>query len=470
VSIQDPAVDLAQRQLDAAVDAHTQARAAYDNVQERIGGLAEDAEPDTVAGLAAELDTTGATLEDTHSEVERCRGNLEAAERRAKLTVSERRHATARGSVKRELTYRPDVRTSFFQDAYRAQFKFDTAARERLDAHQREMADEYRDRGIFLHDGDVEQRDVGTGAFTGLVTPVYLEDQFVAFRRAGFPLYDWLRKLSLPGTGMTVNIGRLTTGTATAAQSAENAAVQETDSDDTLLTVNVRTYAGQQDLSRQSIERGVGVDAVIYEDLTRDYYTKLGDAVYNADGTSGTHLGIRSTGSIVAVTYTDASPTVPELWPKLQDAIQQVNAGIFAPANVIVMHPRRWGWMNAAVDGSSRPFVTPNTAVAANPFAVGGAAGYGTPVGSISGLPVITDGNIKTNLGGGTEDNILVLGTSELFFWQEGDGSPRRFQFEQSNAPQSVRLAVWGYSAFTAGRYPLASANITGTGLAAPTF
>lgn len=467
-TISDPAIELATRQLEAAEEAHRAAREAYDGVQERISGLADDADADTVGGLTGELETSGQALEDAHVEVERCKSNLAAAERRARLTVSDRRHASAAGTLKRELTYRPDVRRSFFQDAYNAQFRMDSGARERLESHQREMTDEYRDRGIVMH--EPEQRDVGTGAFTGLVTPVYLEEQFVAFRRAGFPLYDWLRKLSLPGNGMTVNIGRLTTATATAAQSAENAAVQETDADDTLLTVNVRTYAGQQDLSRQSLERGIGVDSVIYEDLTRDYFTKLGDAVYNADGTSGTHLGIRSTGSIISVTYTDASPTVPELWPKLQDAIQQINAGIFAPARVIVMHPRRWGWLNAAVDGSSRPFVVPNTAVAANPFAVGGAAGYGAPVGSISGLPVITDGNVKTNLGGGTEDNIMVLGTDELFFWQEGDGAPRRFAFEQSNAPQSIRLAVWGYSAFTAGRYPSASATIGGTGLAAPTF
>lgn len=464
----NPAVDLAERQHRAAVDAHTAARTAYQAVEQRISDLADDTPADDVNALANELDTVGQTLEDTHAEIERTKHNLETAERRAALPVEERRPATARGSLKRELTYRPDTNGSFFRDAYLAQFSMDTAARERIESHTREMHDEYRDRGIQMH--EPERRDVGTGAFTGLVTPVYLEDQFVAYRRAGFPLYEWMRKLQLPGSGMTVNIGRLTTGTAVAAQSAENAAVQETDSDDTLLTINVRTYSGQQDISRQAMERGIGVDQVIYEDLTRAYFTKLGDACYNADGTSGTHLGIRSTVGIVAVTYTDGSPTVPELWPKLQDAIQQVNAGIFAPARVIVMAPRRWGWANAAVDSSNRPYVVPNAGGPTNALGVGGAAGYGAPVGSISGLPVITDGNVPLTVGGGTEDVIFVLGTDELFFWQEGDGSPRRFQFEQAAAPQSVRLAVWGYSAFSAGRLPLASAVISGTGLAAPSF
>lgn len=468
----DAGVELRRRQLETAEAALEQARAAYTDVQERIAALEDDADAAIVDTLAADLDVSGQALEDAHAEAERCRGNLADAERRASLPVPQpvvRGTATARGELRTELTYRPDGAHSFFRDAFLAKESLDTAARERLEKHTREMHDEYRSRGIVMH--EPERRDVGTGAFTGLVTPVYLEEQFVPLRRAGFPLYQYLRKLPLPGTGMTVNIGRLTTGTATAAQASENAAVQETDSDDTLLTVNVRTYAGQQDVARQALERGTYVDQVLYEDLTRDYFTKLGDACYNADGTSGTHLGIRSTGSIVSVTYTDASPTVAELWPKLQDAIQQINAGIFAPASLIVMHPRRWGWLNAAVDGSSRPFVVPNPAVGANPFAVGGAAGYGEPVGAISGIPVMTDGNIKTNLGGGTEDVVLVLGTSELFFWEEGDGLPRRFSFEATaNAPSTTRLAVWGYSAFSAGRYPLASGVIGGTGLAAPTF
>jgi HK97 family phage major capsid protein len=246
--------------------------------------------------------------------------------------------------------------------------------------------------------------------------------------------------------------------------------VQETNIDDTLLTINVRTYAGQQDVSRQAIERSELVDAVVFQDLIADYYTKLDAAIENADGTSGTHLGIRSTGSIVAVAYTDGSPTVAEFYPKLADAIQQIASNRFAPATTIVMHPRRWGWLTAAVDSTGRPFVVPNAQGPFNALAVGDAPEYGAVVGSMQGLPVITDANLPTDAGAGTEDVILVLRVPDLLFWQEGDGSPRQFRFDQAAAPQSLRLAVWGYSAFTAGRYPKASATIGGTGLIAPTF
>jgi hypothetical protein len=59
---------------------------------------------------------------------------------------------------------------------------------------------------------------------------------------------------------MTVNISRITTATSVALQASENTAVSETNIDDTLLTENVQTAAGQQTLSRQAIDRGTGVD------------------------------------------------------------------------------------------------------------------------------------------------------------------------------------------------------------------
>ncbi|MGH3040385.1 MAG: phage major capsid protein, partial [Gaiellaceae bacterium] len=238
--------------------------------------------------------------------------------------VREAIEAIGAGSVRvgREAsTYRPDVREhSFFRDAW--------AMRERLERNSREMADALRGR----FPGQ-EFRDVGTSAFAGLVVPQYLVDLVAPIARAGSPLVNALvTKMPLPESGLTVNISRITTGTGVAAQATENAAVQETDADDTLLTVDVRTYAGMQDVSRQAIERGTSVDEVIYRDLVRAYFTTLDSAIINGAGSSGTHLGIRSTSSIISVAYTDASPTVPELYPKLADAIQQINATLFSPA------------------------------------------------------------------------------------------------------------------------------------------
>jgi HK97 family phage major capsid protein len=314
----------------------------------------------------------------------------------------------------------------------------------------------------------VESRAVGTGAFAGLTVPQYLTDLVAPAARAMRPTADICSKHQLPADGLTVNISRITTATAAAAQATENSAVQETNMDDTLLTVNVRTYAGQQTVSRQAIDRGTGVGEVVLADLVRSYHTKLDDAILNADGTSGTHLGIRSTGSIISVTYTDASPTAAEAYPKLFDLIQQVQAGVFMGVSHFIMHPRRWWWFASQV-GTSFPFITPVNAGVQQGGSVTSRE-YGQISGYIAGVPVIVDGNMATNLGGGTEDVIIGVTAEELHLWEDA-GSPLYISAEQTSAASLGQLlVVYGYSAFTAGRYPGAAGIVTGTGLAAPTF
>jgi hypothetical protein len=61
---------------------------------------------------------------------------------------------------------------------------------------------------------------------------------------------------------MTVIISRIMTGTSAASQASENAAVSETNADDTLLSPPVVTIAGQQTVSRQAVERGELVEEV----------------------------------------------------------------------------------------------------------------------------------------------------------------------------------------------------------------
>jgi HK97 family phage major capsid protein len=357
-------------------------------------------------------------------------------------------------------TYNPGADHSFFVDAYRSRFLGDDSANQRLQRHGVEVS---RNEGI-----DVS-RDVGTSAFGALVVPQYLTELYAPLARAGRPFANICMSLPLPDEGMTLNIPRGTTGTAAAAQANENDAVQETNFDETTLAVSVRTYAGQQDVSRQSLERGRGIDQIIYADLAADYATKLDTALLMGAGTSGTHLGVTEVSSINATTYTDADPTVAEFWPKLHDAIQKVASNRYLPASVIVMHPRRWGWLQSGLS-SSFP-IAAQAGAPVNSVAVNQAVAYGQVVSQIGGLPVVTDANIATDQGGGTEDSVLILRAEDMLLWEQGDGSPRELRFEETAGGNLMtKLVVYGYSAFAAGRYPKAIAEITGTGLAAPTF
>lgn len=343
---------------------------------------------------------------------------------------------------------------SIFRDLVNA--KTDPAAAERLARHQREAQ---------AH----ELRDVGTGAFAGLTVPQYLTDMVAPIRRANRPLANLANTHPLPADGMTVNISRITTGTAVASQATENSAVQETNADDTLLTVPVVTIAGMQDVSRQAIERSTGVDSIIVQDLVSAYDAEIDRQLIHADGTSGTHLGILSTTGNVDVTYTDVSPTVAELYPKLADAVQQVQAAVYMGVSHFVMHPRRYWWMAKEV-GTSFPFFQPSGLTAQTAGQVAGTEYGQVHIGPL-GINVVLDGNIATNLGAGTnEDVILAVTASELHLWEQ-PGAPLMLRTDEALSNQlSVRFVVYGYSAFTAGRYPASQANITGTGLVTPTF
>lgn len=350
---------------------------------------------------------------------------------------------------------------SFFRDIVSAQ-QGDPEAMGRLQRHGKESRDQYAE---FF-----ESRDVGTGAFAGLTVPVYLTDMVAPLRRAGRPFANICNRHPLPPSGTTVNISRITTGTAVASQNGENTAVQETDADDTLLTVPLVTVAGMQDVSRQVVDRSTGGDEIVIQDLARAYHTELDRQLINGSGAAGQHLGVLNTSGAINVAYTDATPTVAEAYPNLFNLISQIQAGVFLGISYLLMASRRWWWFANAV-GTSFPFLTilPGSPVRAGET---GTREYEQgPSGIIAGVPVIVDGNIPLNLGGGTnEDRILGVTDGECHLWED-TGAPLLIRTDQALANQlSVRFVLYGYSAFTAGRYPGANGFIQGTGLVTPTF
>jgi HK97 family phage major capsid protein len=380
-----------------------------------------------------------------HSELEK--RSAEAAELRKENKFDD---AVGGAVVKSEArTYSPQAETSFIRDAYAAQFNNDYSAQQRLARH--------------MNEEKIERRDVTSANFAGLIVPQFLTELAAPFARAGRVTSDLARKHQLPDAGLTISISKVTTGTAVAEQT-EGAAVQETDMDDTKLDISVKTFAGMQDVSRQAIERGTNIDSLVMADLVSAYHTTLNTAVV-------AEL-LASAGN--AVTYTDASPTVAELYPKLLDSVQKVQTSFFAGPNVIIMHPRRLAFILAAVDGQSRPLAVPTPSSSGQPaFAYGsGAPVYGNSGYSIAGLPVFTDATIATNQGAGTNQDTIYIGNSqELHLWEQGAGEPMMLRFEQPKSSElEITMIVYGYAAFTANRYPSAWSQINGTGLVTPTF
>lgn len=345
---------------------------------------------------------------------------------------------------------------SFFADAYRAQYMNDLDAANRTGMFQRQVRDSY------------EQRAVTTSSFGGLIVPMYLTEEFAPIARAGRPLANTVRSLPLPPEGVSAIIPRGTTGEI-ASPTAEGSAWATQDFVETDLTLAVNLITSQQDMSRAAFMRGGGLDELIFGDMLSAYSTTLDSQLISGTGTAPQHRGLLNVSGINSVTFTSPVSLVG-LWPKLADAVQRVNSNRFMPASVIVMHPTRWGWITAALDGANRPLVEPTADIAGNPVAVGQAAAYGQVVGQLMGLPVVTDANIPTNLGVGVnEDRIFVLRAFDVLLWEDS-GGPMQFTFEQTVGPQQVRLALGAFSMFTAARYPTAVSVVAGAGLVTPTF
>ena len=227
--------------------------------------------------------------------------------------------------------------------------------------------------------------------------------------------------------------------------------------------------AGQQDVSLQAIEQSpVMFDEVIFMDLAGDHATRVGVQVIQGSGSSGQVLGFQNIASVDTTAYTDASPTVPELYPKIADSANVIASTRFLPAEAVIMHPRRWYWMLAAVDGSNRPLVLPSTQGPQNALAFQEGAGAEGRVGMSAFGPIYIDPNIPTDVGGGTEDIIILTRPSDAWLFE---GSIRsRALPEVGSGTLTVRLQVYSYIAFIPHRYPSSTSLVSGTGLAAPTF
>ena len=353
--------------------------------------------------------------------------------------------------------------SGFLKDVTKQFLYRDIEAEQRLARH---MQEERVERGQYL------QRAVGTGAFAGLTVPQYLTDMYAPAVAALRPFADQCNKHELPPDGMTVNISQITTSTSAALQATENSAVSETNIDDTLLTENVQTAAGQQTLSRQAIDRGTGVEGIVLDDLFRRYATVLDSTLLN-QATTG--LGNVAAGQ----TYTDASPTGPKIYSQLVGAMSTVESTLlgWAQPDMAVMHPRRWYKLLSAVS-ATWPMIFGLNNNGEEYTGVSNNLGYAQGIRGrlANGLNVCVDANVTTlangtALTGGTQDHIYVVPRQEMHLWEDSS-APFFIRAEQPAAASlGVVLVLYGYFAYCFRRFPSgATVKVNGTGLAAPVF
>lgn len=365
------------------------------------------------------------------------------------------------------LTYEKHSNNSWFRDVARALEPSirDEQSADRLKRHAKEY-------DTLVAEASPEQRanmnrTDGTGG--EFVPPLWLMNQYLPIARAGRVTAELCRKLPLPAGTDSINLPSIATGSTVAMQTSDGAAASNTDMTTSSVSAGVKTAAGQQVIALQLLDQSpVNMDEIIFADLLADHAMKVDVQVIKGTGANGQVTGITIASSTNSITYTDASPTVPEMYPKAGSALNEIHTNRFLAAQAWVMHPRRWWWMCISLDSSNRPLVVPNAQGPANSFAGFGDVRAEGSVGTFLGLPVYVDANIPTDLGAGTEDTIIAARFDDLYLY-EGPIRTRTL-FETDAGTLQVRFQLYSYLAFMPHRYPKSISKIGGTGLIAPTF
>lgn len=480
-------IDELIRKIRADVNAQISIRNDLSAQLETLRG-AEDVDEAKVKDVREQKVRVDATLSDLRARL--VEAEAERSEDEDVARLQERSNPTATGEdqqergragsgieVSEKRTYSPESDPDgqgFLLDVARAA-RGVHGAQSRLDQH---MKEERTERG----NGALLEARADTADTPALVIPQYLTDMYQPKGRAGRPLANQMRKHRLPAKGMVVMIPRVTAGTTVSEQVNELDDVDESQIEDELIPIRVRTAAGAGTISRQAVDRGEGVDDLTLADLFKAHDTNLDRTLITAPVPGGATAGGGLLAVANTVTYTDADPTAVELYRKILAAsanIEDVLQDLDEDDVFTAMRGRRWKWLSGELT-DKWPFINHR---GFHPLTGGENLGEGYAAGIRGYLPdgggVITDNNLPSDLGTGTdEDVIAVVSRPEAHLWEDPN-APMYIRAETGPSMKKlgIDLVVFSYFAFCFDRVvdeqgtPKAvHQKITGTGLVPPVF
>jgi HK97 family phage prohead protease len=272
------------------------------------------------------------------------------------------------------------------------------------------------------------QGEQTTGNGSGLI-PVPLLREIVALVDANRPFVEAINRQALPASGMSFRVPKVTTSATVAQQTSEFDALDSTEALIEDFTVDVKTFGGSNDISRQAIDRS---DPSYFEELLRQlaqsYAHQTDKFAYDTVKGSSTSTG---SGLYAAVT---------------KGIADSYGVMRFSPDTIVVAPGGTSGsaWLDflQAEDGFSRPLFA-----AANPQNAAGLVSQGTTQGTVAGLRIVVDPHIGAN------EAAKVFPSAFATFY-ESAGAPGRVEVSQPSS-WSVRVAVGGYVAALA-KFPTA--------------
>lgn len=280
-----------------------------------------------------------------------------------------------------------------------------------------------------------------TAAFPGMVPEVFMGPVIDRVLR-GSPLLNAAiaagMAFDLPETGMNIHRPRMSTGNVVAWEAAEG----DTPATQTMASVDVigaiKALKGRQRLTLQAALRtGPSATDAMLRDLAGSLQAGFNEGIYTGAGVLTSSLGAPAgiIGMAGVSTVAIATWTAITLTTTVTAAEEAVWAATNQAPLFWVMHSRRWARIKRLLDTSNRPLVDVGVggvsagSIASDRGISGGSplGGPGQPVASLGGYPVVIDNATPTNLGGGTEDRMLLVGPDAFEVFHE----PRRqLQFQ----------------------------------------
>ncbi len=419
-------------------------------------------------------------------------GGLHAAEERLSRHTAE---------LRVELPARQERRTKAAFEAFEKSFETGSPAERRAQATA--MANMQR-QGISPFERRAMSRVDGSGGY--LVPPLWLIDELVPYLRAGRDFANLWRGMPLPGGTDSINLPRITVGSATGPQAADGGDLSSRDMTDNFVNAPARTIAGQEDVSIQLLDQSpIAFDELIFQDLAADYNSQLSGQCFVGSGTGGQILGVWPGGTISnanGIYIPNTNNTALQTWtngggatPSVTNSVFQASGQMLSviartrlrPPTHWVWHPWLWYSLMTQVDTAGRPLVVPGTPnnVGFNQAAIDddGPVASG-PVGYYMGLPVVLDPNVPVTFpaSGGTTPQITTISQGQfaaspgsgvftpmlcglwddLFLW-EGDMHTRALTEVLSGTLQ-IRFQLYAYVAAIPNRFQAYNAVVTGSG------
>jgi Phage capsid family len=219
-----------------------------------------------------------------------------------------------------------------------------------------------------------------------------------------------------------VSVPRLATGASVTA-GVENSAVSETDPTSSAAASAVGTISGLVDLSLQLVDFArpvVAMDTAIMDDLGRAYGSTLDAQLISGAGSGGATKGLLNWASILSVTgsVTNVESFIESCWKAFSQAAGASGFGNPDPADYFtIIHPRRLAW------------------------ASGGSGSTTMPTAPLLPGTVVASGGIPTSLGGGTNEDIVILVEKSNVLLMGGEAKFRAFP-EIGSSTLTARIRV----------------------------